>query len=126
MFQIFIDMVKKWFQCYLKGMIVLWSGTTANIPDGWAICDGDNGTPDLRTKFVLGNGPGVPPHTTGGTFTHDHDFTGDGHYHRIETGTGMPEGYEYRDWTVVEPAIGTTDAGSHVPPYYVLAFIMKL
>ena len=34
------------------GMITLWSGTIANIPSGWVICDGTNSTPDLTACFV--------------------------------------------------------------------------
>jgi microcystin-dependent protein len=40
-----------------KGIIVMWSGS--NIPSGWALCDGTNGTPDLRGRFVLGSGKGT-------------------------------------------------------------------
>lgn len=36
------------------GAIIMWSGTTANIPTGWALCNGQNGTPDLRDRFVMG------------------------------------------------------------------------
>jgi len=36
--------------------IVLWYGSVANVPPGWAVCDGTNGTPDLRDKFILGAG----------------------------------------------------------------------
>lgn len=36
------------------GGIIMWSGTIANIPDGWELCDGDNGTPDLTNRFVIG------------------------------------------------------------------------
>jgi hypothetical protein len=35
-----------------SGMIVMWSGSIASIPDGWVLCNGTNGTPDLRDKFV--------------------------------------------------------------------------
>jgi len=35
-----------------RGAIIMWSGIT--IPNGWAICDGNNGTPDLRDRFILG------------------------------------------------------------------------
>lgn len=37
-----------------SGVILLWSGTIATIPQGWALCDGTNGTPDLRDRFVVG------------------------------------------------------------------------
>lgn len=33
------------------GGIIIWSGSA--VPDGWALCDGTNGTPDLRGRFVL-------------------------------------------------------------------------
>ena len=36
------------------GMIVMWSGTIANIPTGWALCDGNNSTPNLTDKFIVG------------------------------------------------------------------------
>lgn len=39
-----------------RGLICMWSGSSSNIPNGWALCDGSNNTPDLRDKFVLGAG----------------------------------------------------------------------
>jgi microcystin-dependent protein len=36
------------------GGIIMWSGTIANIPSGWALCNGSNGTPDLTNRFVIG------------------------------------------------------------------------
>lgn len=38
------------------GGIILWSGTVATIPTGWALCDGTANSPgpDLRDKFVVG------------------------------------------------------------------------
>lgn len=38
------------------GVISIWSGTADSIPEGWAICDGSNGTPDLTGRFVVGAG----------------------------------------------------------------------
>jgi hypothetical protein len=32
----------------------MWSGTIATIPSGWYLCNGSNGTPDLRNKFIIG------------------------------------------------------------------------
>jgi microcystin-dependent protein len=39
-----------------SGLIAIWSGATGSIPSGWQLCDGTNGTPDLRNSFVLGAG----------------------------------------------------------------------
>ena len=36
------------------GGIIMWSGST--VPVGWATCNGSNGTPDLRDKFIIGVG----------------------------------------------------------------------
>lgn len=36
------------------GGIIMWSGTIASIPTGWALCDGTNSTPDLRNRFIVG------------------------------------------------------------------------
>lgn len=37
-------------------MIVIWSGAIVDIPAGWVLCDGNNGTPDLRGVFIVGAG----------------------------------------------------------------------
>ncbi len=36
------------------GGIIMWSGAINDIPVGWALCDGSNGTPDLRDRFIVG------------------------------------------------------------------------
>jgi|TARA_R110000796_G_scaffold69059_1_gene157768 hypothetical protein len=36
------------------GGIIMWSGTIATIPTGWALCNGGSGTPDLRNRFIIG------------------------------------------------------------------------
>ena len=59
------------------GGIILWSGTIATIPDGYKLCNGNNGTPNLRNQFILGAHsdnasvayPNVPPNNTGGSAT---------------------------------------------------------
>lgn len=35
-----------------KGSIIMFNGTTSEIPEGWHICDGSEGTPDLIGKFI--------------------------------------------------------------------------
>ncbi len=50
----------------------MWSGTLATIPAGWNLCNGANGTPDLRDRFIVGAANGANPGTTGGASTHTH------------------------------------------------------
>ena len=51
---------------FTKGMIIAWFGYLNQIPDKWAICDGTQGTPDLRNKFILGNSNDLKLKETGG------------------------------------------------------------
>ncbi|MCK5846428.1 MAG: hypothetical protein KAG84_03245 [Bacteroidales bacterium] len=48
------------------GSIVMWSGSTSNIPSGWTLCDGANGTPNLVDRFVVGAGGSYAVNNTGG------------------------------------------------------------
>jgi microcystin-dependent protein len=50
-------------------VIVMWYGTALTVPTGWAICDGTNGTPDLRDRFVVGVGTSYALSATGGRST---------------------------------------------------------
>lgn len=112
-----------------KGGIIMFSGE--KIPEGWQLCNGQNGAPDLRGRFVLGLGQGedltnrtlnsvggeekhtlslseMPPHT------HNNPYNGIGDrmhpsangYNTTSTGTAQPHNI--------------------MPPFYVLAFLMKL
>ena len=49
-----------------EGSIVMWSGSIASIPSGWTLCNGSNGTPDLRERFVVGAGSSYAVGNTGG------------------------------------------------------------
>jgi hypothetical protein len=63
---------------FVSGMIIMWSGSVATIPAGWYFCNGVNGTPDLRERFILaaqGDPPsddGYGPNTLGGATGHTH------------------------------------------------------
>jgi hypothetical protein len=52
-----------------QGVIVMWGGSVASIPAGWSLCNGSNGTPDLRDRFVVGAGTTYSPAATGGSAT---------------------------------------------------------
>ena len=86
------------------GVIVMWSGANNAIPSGWAICNGANGTPDLRDRFVVGSGSTYATGATGGESTvtltssqmpaHNHSATSvstvtdPGHSHTYKGQTG--------------------------------------
>ena len=83
------------------GGIIMWSGSTSNIPAGWALCNGANGTPNLRDRFIVGAGSSYGPGATGGLNTvqlttsqmpsHNHSVSvssAGNHNHVIRTDTG--------------------------------------
>jgi len=71
------------------GAIMLWSGRASDnsVPSGWALCDGSQGTPDLRDRFIVGSGGRYAPEEQGGRDevrlqqehlpAHSHSFTTD-------------------------------------------------
>jgi len=135
------------------GSIVMWSGSLATIPSGWALCDGANGTPDLRDRFVVGAGGTYSVASTGGqnsvTLTvdqmpaHSHSATANsgGSMEFSQSSShgggnvyyGMGTIY-YKDnirknehtHAVTVANAGGGQAHENRPPYYALAFIMKL
>lgn len=69
-----------------SGVILLWSGSIATIPGGWALCNGSNGTPDLRDRFVVGAGSTYSVGATGGANTVTLDATQiPSHTHTVTT-----------------------------------------
>jgi len=77
-----------------SGMILLWSGSIGSIPTGYYLCDGSNGTPDLRNRFLVGAGDTYAVNATGGSadaivVSHNHTATSTstvtdpGHNHTI-------------------------------------------
>jgi hypothetical protein len=76
-----------------SGGIIMWSGSVVSIPTGFALCDGTNGTPDLRNKFIVGAGSTYAVNATGGSadaviVSHSHTATSTvtdpGHTHNLQ------------------------------------------
>lgn len=112
------------------GVICMWHGSLANIPSGWVLCDGTNGTPDLRDKFVRGAPASTNPGSTGGANTHTHGTAGahthDNHNSGVVAATGTTSGSAFQTPTTHSSDGGHThDAQSNLPAYYTVAFIMK-
>ena len=138
---------------FTTGMILIWSGSIGTIPSGWVLCDGNNGAPDLRDRFVIGAGNTYSVAQTGGSadsivVSHTHTATSvvtdPGHSHTtgINNSTGSTfknglYGANLSGTTSVNSAttgitVATTNASTGVsatnanlPPYYALAFIYK-
>ena len=62
------------------GSIIMWSGLVGDIPSGWSVCDGTNGTPDMRDRSPSGAGAtytapsnyGALSHTSSNDGSHNH------------------------------------------------------
>lgn len=108
-----------------RGIIVIWHGAIVDIPPGWTLCDGTDGTPDLRDRFIIGAGNTHIPGATGGSLMHNHTFTGNGHSHSIPGVGPIQTGANLANTTSSDPATGTTDNAIDLPPYYALAYIMR-
>lgn len=52
-----------------RGIITMWSGATNAVPSGWALCDGKNGTPNLKDRFIVGAGQSYAVGNVGGSIT---------------------------------------------------------
>jgi hypothetical protein len=69
------------------GAIILWNGAVAQIPAGWVLCDGGNGTPNLESRFVVGAGHNELPNNSGAAASHNHNFNFGGSYSTSTDGT---------------------------------------
>ena len=86
------------------GGIIMWSGTIASIPSNWRLCNGGNGTPDLRNRFVIGASIDDATIGTGGSGGVTKAHTS------IETPTNYVTGGS-KDAVVVSHSHGVTDPG---------------
>jgi hypothetical protein len=135
------------------GGIIIWSGSTGSVPVGWLLCDGTNGTPDLRDRFIIGAGSTYAVNATGGSadaivVSHNHTATSvvtdPGHIHTFDRGTTQGFGDSVQGTLVFESAAletnsattgitvattntsaGVSGTNANLPPYYALAYIQK-
>ena len=127
-------------EAFVTGMIILWSGAADAIPTGFVLCDGNNSTPNLSGRFVVGysasNGD-YDVDDTGGAESvsltlsqipsHTHSYVG-----HTYPGSGPEQnqsgGPEDRTSFNVSKTTGSAGSGSsheNRPPYYALCYIMK-
>lgn len=139
------------------GGIIMWSGET--VPNGWALCNGQNGTPDLQGRFVLGAGhyteegrnfnyeigprddgqvlvkltaqqSGLPSHTHKVNIQHATGPTAGDTNSLIQRKKTSDTNYEssvpYIGSTKYENGRPALQAHNNMPPYYVLAYIMRI
>lgn len=113
-------------QVFKTGMIILWSGSLTVVPSGWVICDGNNNTPDLRDRFIVGAGNTYSKGDTGGATTHLHSGSPADHGHAIASGSDIAAGSDYQAATSGSQGGGNVATANGLPPYLSLAYIMKL
>ena len=113
------------------GGIIMWSGATNNIPTGWALCDGQNGTPNLQDKFIVGAGNTYAVDATGGSadatlVSHTHNLLYNHGSFGGSSGAVTPRSGN----TPVTPGIsgrvsteGSSATNANLPPYLSLIHI---
>lgn len=149
------------------GTIVMW--TSMDVPPGWALCDGNHNTPDLRGRFVIGYNPTPVTVPNGGIIDynplglpynvpefplnsysgenlhkltvaemprHEHaiPYRGSGNNFSANNNNGgssnirqFPDASQISDGTGdITSGVGEDESHNNMPPYYVLAFIMKV
>lgn len=128
----------------IEACIMTYAGAVADIPSGWQLCDGTNGTHDLRNRFIVGAGSTYAVGDTGGSasFTHTgaglhtHDTKDLSHSHVLNFAPSVGGGAvnavvtPSATATLTHPLHSTdgnhTHDGHPLPPYYAFAFIQKV
>jgi microcystin-dependent protein len=133
------------------GSIMMWSGSIASIPLNWAICDGNNGTPNLKDRFVVGAGNSYNVSDVGGAATHTlsvNEMPAHNHNDTVTDGTNYNclskidgihtsngQALDNTNGNGREPNLlfagyiqskGGGAAHNNMPPYLALAYIMRI
>ena len=120
-----------------QGTILPWYGKLSDIPSGFALCNGKNGTPNLLDRFLVGAGSSYSLGATGGEAKHTLTIAEmPSHTHDVYSGRygsniysiscdGSSYGGTLQDLHRTQSA-GGNQAHENRPPYYALYYIMKL
>lgn len=116
-----------------SGFIGMWHGTIATIPSGYVICDGNNSTPNLLTRFVEGVATAATnPGTIGGEATHtltEAEMPAHGHSYTgvLLTNRAAGDPHDERAGSTSRTSGSVGGGGTHEnkPPFYDVAFLMK-
>ncbi|HMP92097.1 MAG TPA: hypothetical protein PKD90_04445 [Phnomibacter sp.] len=125
------------------GAIIMWAGVEP--PFGWALCNGENGTPNLSSRFIVGYDPAnndydaigkvggeshvllstnqIPHHSHVMNFGRTKRGEGNAPNHAIAAPDGNLFGSGF---SISTQSTGGSDAHENRPPYYVLAYIIKI
>lgn len=137
------------------GVIMMWSGSIQSIPNGYSLCDGNNGTPDLRGRFIVGVDPRTSQPPANDIWDQNYNVVGNvggeknhtlsisempAHTHTIGFNDSTDEPSDPQIILFPNASIGNNDtysveqqsavkgnnsAHNNLPPYYVMAFIIK-
>ena len=131
------------------GGIIMWSGSASNVPDGWALCNGQtsNGktTPDLKGRFIVGYDPADSDYNsvgkTGGEKKHTLTVAEmPSHTHNMKFKSydlaaswkdqrsfySVNKGDENQNDPKTTQSAGGGQSHENRPPYYAICFIMRV
>lgn len=91
-----------------SGLIALWGGEPAEIPSGWLVCDGNNGTPDLVDRYprITNSGDGTTTDPTSTT------VSSSGHSHNLPTSSSVQDFFS----RYIEPPASTVTVSYNTFP----------
>ena len=105
-------------------MIGMWE--SASAPSGWKVCDGTNGTPDMRDYMIKFDDRSVAGNSTSSlSYSFNYSLASAGGHHHYG-GSHQSGSWGYHNQVLGAHSHSGSRSGSvPVPPYYALTFIMK-
>jgi microcystin-dependent protein len=143
-------------QAFRPGVVHLWAGNPSTLPHGVQLCDGTNGTPNLRGRFIVGFDAGDADYNAVGKLggakqvtltaaqmpSHSHGVNDPGHSHsyfrspmsglKVGSGPNRQLNNESNESTSVAStgitiaSAGGGQAHENRPPFYTLAYVTRV